>query len=161
MTIDWAHNLATYQQLWGERLGVSPLPLLSETGGAPTPYVVAEVAAINKRASAAEHQAAVEFVRFLLDEPAQRQLWSAGRLPALGEISAGAEGWAQPQALLALHAQAQRGLPALNVAEAATIERTLRQMQRDVLRGLVSPSDAVTAAAAALRALTPSPPKQP
>lgn len=155
MTIDWAHNLATYQRLWGDQLGVTPLPPLAD-GAAPTPYVVGEVAAINARASAAEHQAALDFIRFLLEPASQQILWQTGRIPVQRELAGDQGQWAEPQALQAFHSQAAQGTPALNHPTAPVVERVLRQMQRDVLRGLASPSDAVSQASQALEGLVPN-----
>jgi maltose-binding protein MalE len=161
MTVDWAHNIDTYRQLWGEQLGVATLPMLSPDAVPPAPYVVGEIAAVHGRASAGEHLAAIAFLRYLLGEQAQRLLWEAGRVPALAELGPEAENWPRAEELRALHTQAGRGTPALNSPSAAAVERSLRQMQRDVLRGLLGPADAVTVAAESLRALTPSPARLP
>lgn len=157
MTIDWAHNITTYQQLWGEQLGVAPLPPLSGNNAVPTPYVTAEVAVVNVRASARERDAALEFAQFLLRTAAQQELWKTGRLPALNAIEGAADAWPGYDQLLALHGQAQAGIPALNDPRALTVERVLRQMQRDVLRGLATPSDAVSQAVVSLERELPLP----
>jgi arabinogalactan oligomer / maltooligosaccharide transport system substrate-binding protein len=156
MTIDWAHRLPVYRALWGDQLAVAPLPPLPDGVQPPAPYVVGDVAVVNGKASAAEQQAALQFVRFLLAPDAQRLLWQVGKLPALGTIGDDAS-WQAPGMLRAFHAQAAQGTPALNDPQAPVVERTLRQMQRDVLRGLASPADAVTQAAEALGGIFPAP----
>jgi maltose-binding protein MalE len=37
MTIDWARNLTSYRQVWGDNVGIRPLPRLSQTGNHPQP----------------------------------------------------------------------------------------------------------------------------
>jgi ABC-type glycerol-3-phosphate transport system substrate-binding protein len=155
MTFDWAHQLTFYRNLWGENLGVAPLPILSATKQPPAPYVRCDVLAINGRASAAEREAALAFLRFMTGAEAQRALLSSDLQPALAnlwlegnDLDAG-----QLMAAQVFRAQAARGRPMPN-APAATREilrRELARMQRQVLRGEASPAEAVSEADQQLR----------
>ncbi|HYF62999.1 MAG TPA: hypothetical protein VD886_09330, partial [Herpetosiphonaceae bacterium] len=74
MTIDWARNLPAYRQVWGENVGVQPLPRLSQTGRAAQPLVRSSVMVVNPRAAEAHQQAALDVMRFLVSADVQRQL---------------------------------------------------------------------------------------
>jgi maltose-binding protein MalE len=76
MTIDWARNLPAYRQVWGENVGVQPLPRLSQTGRAAQPLVRSSVLVINPRAAEAHQLAALDVMRFLVGADVQRQLRS-------------------------------------------------------------------------------------
>ena len=86
MTFDWAHQLGFYRSLWGENLGVAQLPLLSATKQPPAPYVRSDVLAINSRASAAEREAALAFLRFMAGADAQHALLLSDLQPALADL---------------------------------------------------------------------------
>ena len=155
MTFDWAHQLPFYRNLWGENLGVAPLPILSATKQPPAPYVRSDVLAINSRASAVERETALAFLRFMAGQDAQRELLRSDLQPALADLPL--EGndldGGQLMAAQAFRAQAARGRPMPNAPAAAreTLRRELAQMQRQVLRGEASPADAVSEADQHLR----------
>jgi arabinogalactan oligomer / maltooligosaccharide transport system substrate-binding protein len=150
MTFDWAHQVGVYRTLWGANMGVAPLPLLSETGQPPQTYVRSDVLAVNSRVSAAERQAALDFLRFMVAEEAQAELLANDLQPVL--LSLPLEG-DQPQliAARAFRTQAERGLPMPNSAARSVVEQELKVMQRQVLSGLASPADAVSEADRRLR----------
>lgn len=150
MTFDWSHQVAAYRSLWGANMGVAPLPRLSETGELPRPYVRSDVLAINSRAGAAEREAALAFVRFMLSDEAQAELLASDMQPARATLPL--EGDAPHLvAARAFRAQAEHGLPMPNSAARAIVEQELKVMQRQVLAGLATPADAVTEADRRLR----------
>ncbi len=157
MTIDWAHAQASYRAIWGDQLGVAPLPRLSAADRPPQPYVQADVIALNARLSdPAEQAAAQAFIRFMLDPASQRELLAAGRQPvqlALRLTDSDLNDPVQLAAARIFRAQAQNGLPM--PADRTTNEliwTVLADMQLSVIRGLLPPDQAVTIADATLRA---------
>ena len=145
MTFDWAHQVGVYRSLWGKSMGVAPLPRLSETGQPPSAYVRSDVLAINSRAGAAERRAALEFMRFMVSEEAQRELLLSDRQPALASLPLDGDDQRLASAR-AFRAQAEAGLPMPNSAARGLVEQELKVMQRQVLMGLATPADAVTEA---------------
>ncbi|WP_411857946.1 extracellular solute-binding protein [Roseiflexus sp.] len=150
MTFDWAHQIGVYRGLWGEQVGIAPLPRLSETGQAPRPYVRTDVLAINNLASANERVAAARFIRFMISEEAQTILLQsdmqpASRLPTLTGDS--------PQEIAArvFRVSAEQGLPMPNSSARVLVEQEIKRMQRQALLGLTTPADAVTEADRRLR----------
>jgi maltose-binding protein MalE len=150
MTFDWSQHIATYRNLWGAQLGVAPLPRLSETNQPPQPYVRSDVLAINARAGAAERQAALTFMHFMIGEEAQRELLGSDIQPARATLAL--EG-SDPQlaAARAFRSQAMQGQPMPNSPSRAVVEQEIKLMQRQVLMGFLSPADAVTDADRRLR----------
>jgi maltose-binding protein MalE len=150
MTFDWAHQVGVYRSLWGANMGVAPLPRLSETGELPQAYVRSDVLAINSRTSSAERRAAMEFMRYMVSEEAQRELLASDLQPASQALAIDGD---QPQLLAAraFRAQAAAGLPMPNGPARAVVERELKVMQRQALLGLVTPEDAVREADRRLR----------
>jgi ABC-type glycerol-3-phosphate transport system substrate-binding protein len=150
MALDWAHQLGLYRSLWGDNLGVAPLPRLSATNQPPQPYVQSDVLAINGRVGASERQIALDFARFMVSDAAQAELLAGDLQPAQANLTLDGEraAWAQ-----AFRAIAQAGLPMPNVPtrEREIIRRELAQMQRQVLRGEAAPAEAVTEADTDLR----------
>jgi ABC-type glycerol-3-phosphate transport system substrate-binding protein len=155
MTFDWAHQLGFYRSLWGENLGVAPLPILSATKQPPAAYVRGDALAINSRASAVERDAALAFLRFMAGAEAQRALLLSDLQPALADLPLEGPDLDAGQ-LMAAHAfrtEAARGRPMPNAPapEREILRRVLTQMQRQVLRGEASPAEAVTEADENLR----------
>jgi arabinogalactan oligomer/maltooligosaccharide transport system substrate-binding protein len=150
MTFDWSHQLGFYRSLWADKLGIAPLPRLSATNQPPEPYVRSDVLAINSRASAAERQAAVEFLRFMVGAEAQRALLKSDLQPARTDLKLDGQGLdsVQIMAAQAFRSQAAQGRPMPNAPapEREALRRELAQMQRQVLRGEASPAAAVTEA---------------
>ncbi|HEU5086929.1 MAG TPA: extracellular solute-binding protein [Roseiflexaceae bacterium] len=149
MTFDWSYQLAIYRSLWGESLGIAPLPRLAETGKAPQSYVRSDVIAINSRVNTAERQAALEFARYLAGEEAQAELLRADIQPA--RLLALEGDGSTLTAARALRAQAEFGAAMPNSVERLVVDQELRVMLQQVLMGLATPSDAVTDADRRLR----------
>jgi ABC-type glycerol-3-phosphate transport system substrate-binding protein len=155
MAFDWAHQIGLYRSLWGDKLGVAPLPRLSATGRVPQPYLKSDVLAINARASAAERDAALAFLRFMVAAEAQSELLGGGLQPARADLKLDGAGVdpTSARAASAFRQQAAQSQPMPNAAtgERETVRRELALMQRQVLRGEASPADAVTEADRRLR----------
>jgi len=155
MTFDWAHQLSLYRSLWGERLGVAPLPRLSATNQPPQPYVKSDVLAINSRVSAGERDTALDFLRFMTSAEAQLELLRSDIQPARGDLKLNASDLdaRQVAAAQAFRSAAQAGQPMPNAPtrEREILRRELTQMQRQVLRGDATPADAVSEADKHLR----------
>jgi len=143
MTFDWSHQLGVYRSLWGEHLGVAPLPRLSETDQPPRPYIVSEVLAINSRASAAERRAATEFLRFMISADTQRELLASGIQPTRTDVTLTGDA-PQIAAARAFRKQAEQGQPMPNSTTRDIVWQELKLMQQHVLSGLASPPDAVS-----------------
>ncbi len=150
MTFDWAHQIGVYRGLWGDQLGVAPLPRLSETGQAPRPYVRTDVLAINNLAGANERVAAARFIRFVIGEEAQTMLLQSDMQPASRALALNGD---TPQEIAAqvFRTQAEQGLPMPNASARAFVEQEIKRMQRQALLGLTTPADAVTEADRRLR----------
>lgn len=152
MTVDWAHTLPGYRDLWADGLGVAPLPRLSGDERPPQPYLQSDLIAINARVvSADEQRAALEFIRFLLTVDSQRELLAVGKQPTVLDLDLSGD---NPDLELAraFREQALTSLPMPNSTLAREVVwETLRLMQLNVLRGLATPADAVSVADAALR----------
>lgn len=151
MTFDWSHQIAVYRSLWHERMGVAPLPRLSETNQPPRPYVASDLLAINDRVGPAEQQAAVAFMRFMISPDAQRELLAADAQPARGDLALDGDN-PQLAAARAFRAQAGQAWPMPNNATRDIVWQELKLMQQRVLLGLATPADAVTEADGQLRA---------
>lgn len=153
ITFDWAHQLGFYRSLWGENMGVARLPRLAATNQPPQPYVRSDVLAINSRATAAERQAALAFLAFMVGPEAQADLLRGDVEPARADLQLDTLGLDAGQQLAAevFRDEARQGLPVPNGPARDLVRRELAQMQRQVLRGDASPADAVTDAATRLR----------
>lgn len=150
MTINWANQYGAYRVLWGDKLGVAPLPLLSATGAAPAAYVQSEVLSINGLVQSSEEQrAALDFASYLVSEAAQGELLRAGLQPARTSLSLDGTDY---EAARAFRSQAEQGIPMPNSTIDTTIVwPTLNQMLRAVLQQQLSPADAVSEADTRLR----------
>lgn len=150
MTVNWANQYSAYRALWGDKLGVAPLPRLSATGKVPAAYVQSEVLSINGLVrSADEQRAAVDFGSYLVSEAAQQELLGAGLQPVRSSLNLDGP---EHEAARAFRSQAEQGTPMPNSTVATTIVwPTLSQMLRAVLQRQLSPTDAVTQADTRLR----------
>lgn len=152
MTIDWAHALPSYTILWGDTLGIHPLPHLTTAEQAPQPYVQSDVLAMNARVvDTDEQQAALDFMNYLLSEEAQRALLEVGKQPTLLHLDLDGNTQELEVARVfreqALQGRAIPNSPIIN----SIVREELERMQVAVLRGLSSPADAVTHTDAVLR----------
>ncbi len=155
MTFDWSHALNTYHGLWHENMGVALLPRLSDGDRPPQPYVQSDALVLNTRISGVERQAAVDFIRYLIDAESQTDLLRVGCQPTLMRLNIGAAKDIDPQiraAALIFRAQAEQGQPMPNSRQANDpVWGVLSDMQANVLRRLLTPEQAITGADSALR----------
>lgn len=155
MTFDWSHALGTYRDLWQENMGVALLPHLSEGDRAPQPYVQSDAVVLNARIGMAERQAAVDFIRYLIDVEAQTSLLRVGRQPTLISLDLAAITDLDPQIRAAaqiFRAQAEQGQPMPNSRQSNDLVwGVLSDMHAKVLRHLLDPAQAVTEADNTLR----------
>ncbi|HEY3231521.1 MAG TPA: extracellular solute-binding protein, partial [Roseiflexaceae bacterium] len=150
MTFDWAHQIGTYRSLWGEYLGVSPLPRLSETGQTPRPYIKSDLLAINARTGLAERTAAAEFLHFMISTEAQGELLRSDIQPARRDLKLdGTEPYLA--AARAFRDQAEQGIPMPNSLNRAVVDEELRIMLERVLTKQAGATDAVTDADGRIR----------
>ncbi len=150
MTFDWSHQIGIYRNLWGDHLGVAPLPRLSETDQPPRGYVRSDVLAVNNRVSAAERHAAIAFLRYMVSDEVQMILVQNDIQPVRRNLVLDGD-TPQFRAARAFRTQADQGLPMPNNANRLIVEQELRFMERQVLLGLASPADALTEADRRLR----------
>lgn len=150
MTVNWANQYGAYRGLWGDKLGVAPLPLLSATGKAPTAYVQSDVLSINGLVrSANELQAAADFMRYMTSTEAQEEILRAGLQPVNSDVKIDKPEY---EAARAFRSQAEQSIPMPNgVNDTEVVWPALAQMLRSVVQRQLSPADAVTEADARLR----------
>jgi maltose-binding protein MalE len=158
MTFGWAHQVADYRHLWKDQLGIAPLPRLRETNQPPQPYLQGQVLVINRLAGEGERQAAVEFLRYMIGDAAQRSLLEGDLQPARQDLSLDAD-TPQTVAARAFRAQAEHAQPMPNGPERERIRQELRRMQQRVLTNQAAPRDAVAEADSQLRAILKLPPR--
>lgn len=152
MTIDWAHTVPKYRNLWGDNLGIAVLPPTQADQQPPRPYVQSMVVCVNARViDQYEQQAVLDFLHYLTSEESQTMLLEAGKQPARLSVNLEGETPAKEAARVfraqAQHGQAMPKTPSSN----AILQDELERMQLTVLRGLATPSDAVTHADTSLR----------
>jgi ABC-type glycerol-3-phosphate transport system substrate-binding protein len=150
ISFGWAHQLGEYRKLWGDQMGLAPLPNLSETNRAPATYVQSEVLVVNGRLSEPERRAALDFLRYMVGAEAQAGLLASGLQPARQDVPLDGDD-PQTAAARVFRTQAQRGQPMPNGPERDTVREQLRLMQQRVLVDGLSPRDAVTEADRRLR----------
>lgn len=156
LSFGWAHQLDEYGKLWGDQMGVAPLPSLSETSRAPATAVQSDLLVINGRLSEAERRAALDFLHYMVSPEAQAELLASGLQPARQDVPL--DGDAPPRvAARVFRAQALRGQPMPNGPERDTVREQLRLMQQRVLVDGLSPRDAVTETDQRLRELLKQP----
>ncbi|HSH78180.1 MAG TPA: extracellular solute-binding protein [Herpetosiphonaceae bacterium] len=151
-TVDWLHRLPDYQRVWGaDAVGVAALPRPEGDAGVPRTFVLSDLVCINTVTTAQQRAAAIDFALYLASEPAQELLWTrAMRFPA--HRDAAVDGAAK-DALAA----SSGAVPFPNTIREARAWPLLDEMVRSVLSGSATPSEALDAAATALRALPARP----
>jgi ABC-type glycerol-3-phosphate transport system substrate-binding protein len=150
MTFGWANQLENYRRVWGENMGIAPLPILAETDQPPQPYVQSNVLAVNSRVDDSQRRVASDFLSFMISEDTQRSLLDADIQPSRGDLSLDGNA---PQLIAArvFRSQAERGQPMPNGLDRHAVRRELELMQQAVLSGRADPPTAVAEADARLR----------
>ncbi len=151
-TVGWSYQFSFYQRVWGQRMGVAPLPALVETGNPAVSFVQTEVLAINGRVNDREEATALAFAAFLLGEEAQTALRDSGLQPARADVPLAGD---TPELLAAqvFRQQAQHGQPLPNIPQRDSIRQEVDLMIRRVLVEGVAPTDAVSETDRRLRQL--------
>ncbi len=163
LTIDWAHALPVYRSLWAEQHGVAPLPPLTPDSEAPQPYLQSDALVMTGRlVDEAAQVAATDFVRFLVSAEAQQRLLEFDMVPARQQVAALAS-LPPDSPVQVIRAQVGNARPLPNSpTDSGVVYPALSRMQHAVLRGLLSPQDALDAAAATITAAsTVAPPPEP
>jgi ABC-type glycerol-3-phosphate transport system substrate-binding protein len=115
------------------------------------------VLAINARVGTNERRAALEFLRFMIGEEAQRELLKSDIQPARKDLKLEGDDLDKLQiaAAQAFRSQAEQGqpMPNLPTRERDLLRRELERMQQQVLLGEATPADAVTETDKRLREL--------
>lgn len=150
MTVNWANQYGSYRALWGDKLGVAPLPQLSATGNAPVTYVQTEVISVNGLVRDVEEQrAAADFIGYIVSTEAQQELLRAGLQPVNSDLQLDGPDY---EAARAFRSQAEQSVAMPNsINDTDVVWPTLTQMLRAVLQRQLSPADAVTEADLRLR----------
>lgn len=148
MVIDDSSQQRTYQQLWGDAMGVSPLPMLSISNQPAQPYVRTTTVVFNQRLSPAEVEAARIVINSLIQQDVQQRLLSNGMQPVNRLVDIRDYPVADSIRMAAINAQTPPS--ALLRYDVHTI---LRAMVTQVVVGAQSPADAVTTADQQLRQL--------
>lgn len=156
LSFGWAHQLDEYRKLWGDQMGLAPLPSLSETGRAPAAAVQSDLLVINGRLGEAERRAALDFLRYMVSPQAQAQLLASGLQPARQDVPLDGDDPLHTAARV-FRTQALRGQPMPNGPERDAVREQLRLMQQRVLVDGLSPRDAVAETDQRLRELLKQP----
>ncbi len=151
LTVDWAHALPRYANLWGDALEVAVLPPLEPDGVLPQPYVQSDLLALTTSAREVAPAQLADLVYYLLSAEAQQALLAATRQPARADLPLEGD-IPLLRAARAFRAQAlqARPMPATR-DENDLIRGELQRMQSAVLRGVIAPSDAITQADTMIR----------
>jgi len=148
MVIDDSSQQRTYQQLWGNSLGISALPLLSISKQPAQPFIRSTTVVINKRLSDAEVEAARILLNSLIQPNAQQRLLNNGMQPVNRLINLSD----YPTATSIREAATQASTPP-SVLLRYDVHAILRAMITQVVVGAQNPADAVTTADQQLRQL--------
>jgi ABC-type glycerol-3-phosphate transport system substrate-binding protein len=116
---------------------------------APQPLILPDVICVNTVISPEQRSAALDFIRYLIAQPAQETLWSRGQLlPVHRAAKLAAE--AQPFREIALGSQ-----PLRSEVAATAVWRPLNDVLRSVLFNTATPAEALDSASAALQKQQP------
>lgn len=148
MVIDDSSQQRTYQQLWGNAMGVSALPTLSITNQPAQPFVRTTTVVLNQRLSSAEVEAARILLNTLIQNDAQLRLLNNGLQPVNRLVKLDD----YPTAVSIRNAALQASAPPSALLR-YDVHAVLRAMMTQVVVGAQTPADAVTTADQQLRQL--------
>ena len=146
MVIDQSSRVDTYRRVWGDALAVAPLPALSDTGRAPTPFLQSTALVVNQRLTAAEVRATQALFDELLSPAVQLQLSGAGYQPVINGIAVPTS-----STTAAIEAAARTAVATPPMLLRYDVHQSIQTAIRQVLAGVMSPVDAVTLADSHLR----------
>jgi ABC-type glycerol-3-phosphate transport system substrate-binding protein len=148
MVIDSSARRSTYQQVWGDALEVAPLPRYAQGDTDVAPVLSSTAVVLNQRLTADEVRAAQSLIDTLLSSERQISFAQNGiqpvnrtvdtsTLPGVAAIQRAAGVAVAPSPLMLRY----------------DVQRVLQTAIRQVLAGVVTPTDAITTADSQLRAI--------
>lgn len=148
MVIDSSAQRSTYQRVWGDALGVAPLPRDPSAATGPAPVLTSTALVLNRRLDAREVRAAQVIIDTLLSTERQATLAAHGFQPANRTVDT-----TNIPVVADIHAAATQAVAATPLMLRYDVQHILQTAVRQVLAGVVSPTDAVTNADSQLRSL--------
>jgi len=148
MVIDSSAQRSTYQRVWGDALAVAPLPPDPSAPAAPAPLLTSTALVLNRRLAAGEVRAAQSIIDALLSTEQQAILAAHGLQPANRTVDT-----TNLPVVASIHRAATTAVAAAPVMLRYDVQRVLQSAVRQVLAGVISPTDAVTNADSQLRSL--------
>jgi len=140
---DW--SLGAYQELFGDKLGVAPLPKVTETGKYPAPYTSGKYFMLPKDLAGAKLNAVIKFIEFATNEENQiKQLNTLRRLPGLKAVLSN-EAISSDPILAGSAAAMSYGVPMPTVTEMRCNWDAIKPEMTLVLAGSKTPTDAAAA----------------
>ncbi|NMB61828.1 MAG: extracellular solute-binding protein [Chloroflexi bacterium] len=140
---DW--SLGAYQEQFGDKLGVAPLPMVTATGKYPAPYTSGKYFMLPKDLSGDKLNAVISFIEFATNEENQlNQLDTLKRLPGLKSVLDN-EAIANDPILAGSALQMSYGVPMPSVTEMRCNWDAMKPEQTLVLAGSETPADAAAA----------------
>ncbi len=148
LVIDSSARSSIYQQVWGEAMGIAPLPRDRAASGPPAPLLSSTVLVLNKRLTADEVRAAQSLIDGLLSTERQQVLAQNGIQPVNRTIDT-----TNLPTVLAIQAATANAVAAPPELLRYDVQRVIQSAIRKVLAGVDTPTDAVTTADSQLRAI--------
>ncbi|MCJ7625496.1 MAG: extracellular solute-binding protein [Anaerolineaceae bacterium] len=149
---DW--SLDDYQEIFGENLGVTPIPRVSDTGVWPTPFTSGTYFLIPSGLEPTKLEIVTNFVNFTMTDGNQlRMIGELGRLP--GRLSSLNSPLVKEDPILAGSAeQLFKGIPMIPVREMLCIRDSIKPELEAVLADEKTPEVAATAMQVAVERCT-------
>lgn len=147
---DW--SLGGYKELFGDKLGVAPLPKITSTGLYPAAYTSGKYFMLPKDLAGAKLNAVISFIEFATNEENQlNQLATLSRLPGLKSVLSNEAISSDP--VLAGSSEAMSyGVPMPTVVEMRCVWDAIKPEQTLVFAGSETPTDAAAAMQSAAEA---------
>lgn len=137
---DW--SLGGYQEVFGDKLGVAPIPMIKSTGKYPAPYTSGVYFMVPKALTGAKLEAVKDFMKFVTNEANQLAMVDTlKRLPGL-RVALTNEKIAGDPILSGSAAQMSYGTPMPTVLEMRCNWDSMKPELIAVLAGTTSPADA-------------------
>lgn len=147
---DW--SLGAYQELFGEKLGVAPIPKVTATGTYPAAYTSGKYFMLPKDLEGDKLNAVIKFVEFATSEENQlNQLATLSRLPGLKSVLSD-EAISSDPILAGSSLAMSYGVPMPTVVEMRCVWDAIKPEQTLVFAGSETPADAAAAMQAAAEA---------
>lgn len=136
---DW--SVKEFKAKLGDKLGIAPLPVLSETGQPMTPMVSGRYVFINRQVSAHKKVAVKKFLSYLTSREIQIEVADRlGRIPATSEALSDPKVINNTEVQL-LNAAAAYGRPMPAQTEMRAAWDAMRPVQQKIMSGDLSPQD--------------------